>query len=147
MRLARLADVAPVQDQPVVRVACGIPAARPSSILSSTGAHRLARRKAGAVGDAEDVRIDRDRLRAERRVQDDIRGLAADAGQRLERLARSRHLAAVLLDQRAARRDDVFRLRVVEADRRDVALESFLAEIERSPAACARPETASASPC
>ena len=39
----------------------------------------LARRESGAVADAEDVRVDGERLFAERGVQDDVRGLAADA--------------------------------------------------------------------
>ncbi len=59
----------------------------------------LARRQAGAVGDAEDMGVDRDGLVAEGDVQDHVRGLAPDAGQRLERLAAVRHLAAVFLEQ------------------------------------------------
>ena len=49
---------------------------------------RLAGREPGAVADAEDVRVDRDRRLAERDVEHDVRGLAADARQRFERLAR-----------------------------------------------------------
>jgi len=59
----------------------------------------LARRHAGAVGDAEDMRIDRDRRFAEGDVEHDVGGLAPDARQLLQLLARSRHLAAVLGDQ------------------------------------------------
>ena len=62
----------------------------------------LARREAGAVADAEDVGIDRERFLAERGVEDDIGGLAADAGKRLQFLARARNLAAVIVDQRPA---------------------------------------------
>ena len=43
----------------------------------------LARCEAGAVADAEDVSVDRERLFAERGVEDDIGGLPADARQRL----------------------------------------------------------------
>ena len=64
-------------------------------------AHCAAGREAGPVRDAKDVRVDRDRRLAERRVQDDVRGLAADAGQRLERLAIARHLAGMLGDEAA----------------------------------------------
>ena len=39
----------------------------------------LAGREPGAVGDAEDVGVDREGLLAERGVEDDIGGLAADA--------------------------------------------------------------------
>ena len=84
-------------------------------------AHRAAVREARAIRDAEDVRVDRDRRLAERGVQHDVRGLAADAGQRLERVAIARHVAAVLGDELAARRDHVLRLAVEEPDRLDVA--------------------------
>ena len=50
----------------------------------------LAGREAGAVADAEDVGVDRERLLAERGVEHDVGGLAADAGQRLQLFARSR---------------------------------------------------------
>ena len=63
-------------------------------------AHVVAGREPGAVRDAEDVRVDRDRRLSERGVEDHVRGLAPDAGQRFERLARLGHLAAVLLQQR-----------------------------------------------
>ena len=44
----------------------------------------LARRETGAVADAKDVRVDRERLLAERGVEHDVGGLAADSGQRLQ---------------------------------------------------------------
>ncbi len=91
----RLAGVAAVQDQPVVRVA----AERLRHDLLELGFDLigvLARREAGAVADAEDVRVDRERLLAERGVEHDIGGLAADAGQRLQLVARPRDLAAVI---------------------------------------------------
>ena len=62
----------------------------------------LARREAGAVADAEDVRVDRKGLLAERGVEHDVGGLAADAGQLLELFAGARDLAAMLVDQRLA---------------------------------------------
>ena len=63
---------------------------------------RLARRQAGAVADAEDMGVDRDGRLAEGDVHHHIGGLAADAGQRLQRLAVARHLAAMLVDEHAA---------------------------------------------
>ena len=43
----------------------------------------LAGRKTGPVADPEDVRVDREGLLAERGVENDVRGLAADAGEGL----------------------------------------------------------------
>jgi len=83
-------------------------------------AHGLARRKAGAIGDAEDVRVDRDGGLSEGRVQHHVGGLAADAGQGLERFAVPRHPAAMLLEQELRHRDDVGGLRVEQADAADV---------------------------
>ena len=48
----------------------------------------FAGRQPGAVADAEQMRVDRDGRLAERDVEHDVRGLAADARQRLQRLAR-----------------------------------------------------------
>ena len=58
----------------------------------------LARRETGAVADAEDVGVDRERLLAERGVENDVGGLAADPGQRLQLLAGARDLTAVPVD-------------------------------------------------
>ena len=69
-----------------------------------------------------------DRL-AERAVQHDVGRLAADAGQRLERLACSRHVAAVLAHQDLGQRDDVLRLVAEEADGADVRREALDAEL------------------
>ena len=96
-RPARLAHIAAMQDQPVMGV-----------LLELVGdeflqrrfdrAHVLAGRESGAIRDAKDMRIDGDGRMAERRVQDHVRRLAADARQRFERLAIVRHFAAVLVD-------------------------------------------------
>ena len=45
---------------------------------------RLAGREAGAIGDAEDVRVDGEGLLAERGVEDDVCRLAADTGKFLQ---------------------------------------------------------------
>src|SRR3954464_4751733 len=127
-RLARDAHVAPVQDQPVMRV------------LQEFGRRELdqpvfhlarvvARGEVGAVGDAEDMRIDCHGRLAERRVEHHIRGLAPDPGQRLQLVTRRRHLAAVFLDQQARKLDHILRLVAIEADGLDVALESGDAEL------------------
>ena len=90
----------------------------------------LARREAGAVRDAEDVRVDRHRGLAESDVEHDVGGLAADAGQCFERHAVAGHPAAVPRDQQAAGFEQVLRLGAVEADRADVRGEAVLAERE-----------------
>jgi hypothetical protein len=67
-----------VQNQPVVRVAAeGL-----RDDLLKLGLNLvdiLAGRESGAVADAEDVGVDREGFLAERGVEDDVGGLAADA--------------------------------------------------------------------
>jgi len=65
---------------------------------------------------------------AEGDVEDDVGGLAADAGQGLERLAVARHMAAVAVDDLLRQGDDVPGLGVVEADGLDVVLQAVEAE-------------------
>ena len=60
---------------------------------------RPARRESGAIGDPEDVGVDRDLRLTEHHVEDDAGGLAPHPGQRLERGAIAGHLAAVPLDE------------------------------------------------
>jgi len=71
---------------------------------------RLAGGQAGAVGDAENVGVDGDRAFAEDLHQHNVRGLAPDAWQRLERFALARDCAVVAIDQRLRERDDVLGL-------------------------------------
>jgi len=90
-----------VQDQPVVRVAAerlGHDLVEPSLDL----VRRFAGCEAGAVADAEHVGVDGERLFAPGRVEDDIGGLATDAGQGLQLFARARDFAAELVDERLA---------------------------------------------
>ena len=89
----------------------------------------LARREAGTVANAEDVRVDREGFLAERGIEDDVGGLAADAGQRLQFLARSRDLATVPVDQRLAEPDEVLRLGIEQTDGLDRLAQAFLTEI------------------
>src|SRR5688572_29643575 len=122
----RLADVPAVQDQPVVRMAT-IRLRHQLVELGLYGGRVLAGGEAGAVGDPENMGVDRECLRSERAVHDDIGGLAAHARQLLERVAIGRNLAAMLLDESARQGDHVLRLGVEQADRPDVLPELFLA--------------------
>ena len=88
----------------------------------------LARREPGSVADPKDVRVDRERLFVEGGVEDDIGGLAADAGQFLQLFASAGNLAAMIADQCLRQSDDVFRLRVEQPDRLDCIAEPFLAQ-------------------
>jgi len=88
----------------------------------------LARRQAGAVGNAEDMGVDRDGLVAEGDIQDHIRGLAPDAGQFLQILAAVRHLAAVFLEQQFRERDHILGLGAKETDGLDEIAQTRLAQ-------------------
>jgi len=90
--------------------------------------HVLARRETGAVRDAKDMRVDRDRRLAKRGVEDDVCGLAPDSGKALERLARARDVSVMLLYQQLACCQEVFRLRAVKTDAADVALDALASE-------------------
>ncbi len=89
---------------------------------------RAPRRKPQPVGNTKNVGIDGDRLFTKCRVQNDVGRLASHARQRLQSRAIVRHLPAVLLDQLPAGLQDVGRLGVVQADRRDVALKANKAQ-------------------
>src|SRR3954466_6050326 len=126
--LPRDADIAPVQDQPVVRVLQEL-GRRELEELQLDFQRVLAGRQLGAVCDAEDVRIDRHRGLAEGGVQHHVRRLAPDAGQRLERFAILWHGAAVLLQQKLRQRHHVLRLGAVQADAFYVFLDTGDAEL------------------
>jgi hypothetical protein len=87
-----------VQDQPVVGI-------EPEDLrhdlleLQLNLEHVLARREAGAIADAEDVRVDRKRLLTEGRVEHDVRRLPADTRQLLQLFPRGRNPAAMIADQ------------------------------------------------
>ena len=61
----------------------------------------LAGGQASAVGEAEDVGVDRHHRLAEHGVEHHVGGLAADAGQGFERVAVGRYFAAVAFEQQA----------------------------------------------
>ena len=92
--------------------------------------------EAEPVRDAQDVRVDRDALvDVEGVAEDDVRGLAADAGQGDEPGHAARHLAAVALDEAPGEADDAARLGAEEAGGADDLLDVG----ERAPPrACAR---------
>jgi hypothetical protein len=70
----------------------------------------LSRRKAGAIADPENMRVDSECLLAERRVEDHVRRLTTDARKGLQVLARAWHFTVVSIDQRPRKRDHVLRL-------------------------------------
>lgn len=120
-RPARDAGVAAVQDEPVMGVLfefIGHEFKQSFFYLIDV----FAGRDRGAVRDPEDMGVHRDGRLAKGGIQDHIGRLAADAGQALQRLARSRHPAVVPFQQQAATGDDVFCLVVVQADGLDVGL-------------------------
>jgi len=90
--------------------------------------HVLARSESGPVADAEDVRVDGEGLLMESCIEDDVRSLAAHAGQFFQLLASARHLAGVIADQRLRQRKDILGLGVEQADRLDRVPNVFLAK-------------------
>src|SRR5438552_13117321 len=113
--LARDADVAAVQDQPVMRVLKELGRREFHQFLLYLQ-RVLARGEAGAVGDAKDVRVHRHGRLAERGVEHHVRRLAPDARQLLQRLAVLRHGAAVPLEEHLRQRDHVPGLVAIQAD-------------------------------
>src|SRR6185436_13193663 len=118
----RLADAAAVENQ-------GVRGPRPAIFLHR-GAELLldfdrvvALGDADAVADAQDVAIDRQARHAERVSEDDVGGLAADAGKLRQRVHVGRHLAAVIVDQRLRHADQRLRLLAEEPCRVDRFLE------------------------
>src|ERR1700733_2227026 len=86
-RIARLAGVAPVQDQPVMRVLQELW----RHDLQELILHRpwsLTCDQTDAVGDAEYVGVHRDGGLPERRIQNDVGSFSADARQAFEFFAR-----------------------------------------------------------
>ncbi len=94
---------------------------------------RLALGEAGAVADAQDMRVHREGFLPEPAIEHDIGGLAAHTGQADEILARVGHLAVILVDQQLAERDHVLGLGVEQADGLDVLLQPLFAQFEHLP--------------
>jgi len=93
----------------------------------------LARREAGAIADAEHVRVDRERLFAKGRVEHDVGGFPPDTGKRLQFLPSPRNFAAVIADQRFGKGDDILRLGVEQADRLDRVADLVFAQVDHLP--------------
>lgn len=85
----------------------------------------FARGQTRAIGNPENVRIDRDCRLPECFVQDDIRGFASDAGQADERVAGLRHFAVKFIQKHLAERNDILRFVAPQANRFDVAFNPF----------------------
>src|SRR6202044_2598718 len=94
--LARRADVAPVQEQPVVRV-FAVRRGRIGEKRLLNFARRLPRSKTRAIRDAKNMRVDGDRRLAKYHVENNVRRLAADSGKRFESRTVVGDLAAVFL--------------------------------------------------
>lgn len=126
-RAAGLADIAALQNEPVMRF--------PQKIGRDAGfeaaldvQHGFAARQAGAVGEAEGVRVDRDGGLAEGDVEDDGGGFAADSGQGFERFAVGGDFAAEAVHQGLGEGDDVLCLVPPETDGADVLADLLDAE-------------------
>jgi hypothetical protein len=117
-----------MQDQPVVRVTAEW--LRHNSFeLGFNLVDILARREAGAIADAEHVRVDRERLFAKGGVEHHVGGFSPDAGKGLQFLPSPRNFAAVIADELFGKSDDVLRLGIEQADRLDRLAQGFLPEI------------------
>src|SRR5579859_934709 len=124
-----LANVAPMQDEPVVRVAAEFLGHEFQQALFHLD-HVGSGRDAGAIGDAEDVRIHRDRVLAERGIQNDVRGFAPDSGEAFEIVPVRWHFATEFFQQQRAGCEDIFGFRAVQADTLYVRRQSGFAERE-----------------
>ena len=91
---------------------------------------RLPGREPGAVGNAKDMRVDRNRRVAEGDVEHHVGGLASDPRQFYQRRMIGRHFASMLVDELAAQREDVFGLGAEQADRLDVRDQACVAQLE-----------------
>jgi AraC family transcriptional regulator of adaptative response/methylated-DNA-[protein]-cysteine methyltransferase len=122
-------DIAPVQDEPVVRV------------LLEVGRHVvfdgpldrdniLAHGNAGAVADTEDVGIDRLRGKMPPHIQNDVGRLAPHARKRLQSRSRIGHRAVIVVDQDATQLHHVFRLLAEKSDGLDMLGQSLFAKVE-----------------
>ena len=87
-------------------------------------------RETDSVGDPKNVRVDGDCRLAESRVQNDIRGFAPDAGQRLQFGAGFRHSPAMAACKDLRQSDHIARLVAKQADGFDALGQPRLAEFD-----------------
>ena len=92
------------------------------------GQRGLALGQAGAVGNAEDVRIDREGFRSERAVHHHVGGLAPHPRQAGQHVAISRNLTTEIADQDFRQGDHVFRLGIEQADGLDVLFQPLFTQ-------------------
>ena len=92
--------------------------------------HVFAGCNTGAVGNAKNVRIDRDGRLPERDIEDDAGGFAAHARQLHELFAAGRYCAGVAFEQQLAGRQDIFRLGAVEPNALDVFFQPCSAKLQ-----------------
>jgi len=91
---------------------------------------RFAGGDAGAVTDPEDVGVHRYRGLSKGGIEHHVGGLAADAGQPLQRLAVRGDLALMVFEQDSTGLDDISGLAVEQPDGSDVVLETLLPQGE-----------------
>src|SRR6266403_366255 len=126
-RPTRQTDIAPVQDQPVMRMAFVF--RRYYAIeLHLDLQWRLAGCDAGSIADTEDMGIDGNRRLTKGDIEHDICGLAADARQRLQRLARAGNLPVMLLHDPLRQPDEILGFGAEETDGLDQLLHPFFAK-------------------
>lgn len=126
---ARGADIAAVQNEPMV----GVLEVFFWDNFEEVGLHRLrgfATAKAEAVGEAEDVGIDRDGGVAVEGVEHHVGGFAADAGEFFQFFSRVGDLALMLGDEQVAEGDHVFGLGAEQADGADGLAKIFFAPFQ-----------------
>jgi uncharacterized membrane protein len=126
-RPPRQADIAPVQNKPVVCMTLVFGRHRLLE-LAFDFERRLADGQPGTVSDPEDVRVDRNRRLAKGDIENHIGRFAADAGQCFKRFTGARNRSAVLLDELPGQGDDVLCLGAEQADRLDHALQALFTE-------------------
>ena len=143
---ARLADAPAVQDQRVGGARSSPGAARRAHSCCSTTSGSSRRGEPDAVRHAQHVAVDGQAGHAERVAEDDVRGLAADARQRHERLHARRHLAPVLRDEALRHAEERPGLLAEEAGRCTSLLELVLRRPRRGRARRDSARTAPASP-
>lgn len=88
----------------------------------------LARRQAGAVGYAEDMRVDGDGRLSEGGIEDNVGGLPANPRQSFQCLPFARHLPTVPGDELLGHQDQVFGFGVEQANVLDLLADILLAE-------------------
>src|ERR1044071_2068495 len=106
-RPTRHADVAPMQNQPVMSMAL-IFRRHHTVELHLHFQWRLAGGDTGSIADTEDMGVDGNRWLIKGDVEHDICGLAADAWQGLQRLARAGTPPAMLLHDPLRQLDNIF---------------------------------------